>query len=160
MLGLPSDVRGCLFDLDGVITQTAKVHGAAWKEMFDDFLREWSAKNGTPFVPFDSTVDYDEYVDGKPRLDGTRGFLESRGIELPEGSPDDPPGVPTIYGLSNKKNELVVAVLKRDGVEVYPGSRRYIEEVCRAMVRVTPQWRFRQVQAPERVFAGVSSAGW
>ena len=135
MLGLPDGIRACLFDMDGVVTKTAVVHAAAWKEMFDEFLRQWSAKNGTPFVPFDSAREYDEYVDGKPRLDGTRAFLESRGISLPEGSENDPPGAPTIHGLSNRKNELVLAVLKRDGVEVYPGSRRYIEAVRAAGLR-------------------------
>ena len=85
MLGLPDAVTACLFDMDGVITQTAKVHDAAWKEMFDDFLRSWSADHGQPFVPFDPVKDYDEYVDGKPRLAGTASFLESRGIELPAG---------------------------------------------------------------------------
>jgi beta-phosphoglucomutase family hydrolase len=135
VLGLPDGIRACLFDMDGVVTRTAVVHAAAWKEMFDEFLRQWSAKTGTPFVPFDSAHDYDEYVDGKPRMDGTRSFLESRGISLPEGSEDDPPGAPTIWGLSNRKNELVLEVLKRDGVEVYPGSRRYIEAVRAAGLR-------------------------
>ncbi|HJZ08497.1 MAG TPA: hypothetical protein VJ283_10480, partial [Trebonia sp.] len=102
------------------MTKTAVVHAAAWKEMFDGFLREWSAKNGTPFVQFES-ADYEQYVDGKPRLEGTKSFLESRGISLPEGSEGDPPGAPTMHGLSNQKNELVLAVLKRDGVEVYEG---------------------------------------
>ena len=135
MLGLPDGIRACLFDMDGVVTKTAVVHAAAWKEMFDEFLRQWSAKTGAPFVPFDSHHDYDEYVDGKPRMDGTRSFLESRGISLPEGSEDDPPGASTIWGLSNRKNELVLEVLKRDGVEVYPGSRRYIDAVRAAGLR-------------------------
>jgi beta-phosphoglucomutase family hydrolase len=135
VLGLPDGIRACLFDMDGVVTKTAVVHAAAWKEMFDDFLRQWSAKTGTPFVPFDSVHEYDEYVDGKPRMEGTRSFLESRGISLPEGSEDDPPGAPTIWGLSNKKNELVLEVLKRDGVEVYDGSRRYINAVRAAGLR-------------------------
>ena len=135
MLGLPDGIRACLFDMDGVVTKTAVVHAAAWKEMFDDFLREWSAKTGTPFVPFDPVRDYDEYVDGNPRLDGTRSFLDSRGISLPEGTEDDPPGASTINGLSNRKNELVLAVLKRDGVQVYDGSRRYIEAVRAAGLR-------------------------
>jgi beta-phosphoglucomutase family hydrolase len=126
MLGLPDGVTACLFDMDGVVTKTAVVHAAAWKEMFDEFLRAWSAKNGTPFVPFDSDKDYDDYVDGKPRLDGTRSFLESRSISLPEGSESDPPGTQTVWGLSNRKNELVLKVLARDGVEVYDGSIRYI----------------------------------
>jgi len=134
MLGLPDGIRACLFDMDGVVTKTAVVHAAAWKEMFDDFLREWSGKNGTPFVPF-SAEDYDEYVDGKPRIEGTKSFLESRGISLPEGSENDPAGAFTIHGLSNRKNEMVLAVLKRDGVEVYPGSRRYIEAARAAGLR-------------------------
>jgi beta-phosphoglucomutase family hydrolase len=135
MLGLPDGITACLFDMDGVVTKTAVVHCAAWKEMFDDFLRQWSAKTGTPFVPFDPVHDYDEYVDGKPRMDGTRSFLESRAITLPEGSEDDPPGAATIWALSNKKNDLVLEVLKRDGVEVYAGSRRYIDAVRAAGLR-------------------------
>jgi len=132
MLGLPDDVTACLFDMDGVVTKTAVVHAAAWKQMFDEFLRVWSARNGQEFVPFDSVRDYDEYVDGKPRLEGTESFLESRGIKLPEGSPSDPPGTATVQGLSNRKNELVLEVLKRDGVEVYPGSRQYLDAVRKA----------------------------
>src|SRR5260370_34381306 len=119
MLGLPDGVSACLFDLDGVITRTATVHDAAWKEMFDDFLREYAAQAGGQFVPFDPVTDYGEYVDGKPRLEGTRAFLKSRSIELPEGSPGDTPGTWTIWGLSNAKNGLVLKVLERDGVEVY-----------------------------------------
>ncbi|HWN59452.1 MAG TPA: hypothetical protein VNO25_02165, partial [Streptosporangiaceae bacterium] len=95
--------------MDGVVTQTATVHAAAWKEMFDEFLSERAKSAGTEFVPFDPHHEYDAYVDGKPRLDGTRSFLESRGIHLPEGTPDDPPGTPTLYGLSNRKNNLVLA---------------------------------------------------
>jgi beta-phosphoglucomutase family hydrolase len=128
-LGLPPAVRACLFDLDGVLTQTALVHAAAWKEMFDDFLRQRAAATGTPFVPFDARADYDEYVDGKPRYDGVRSFLASRGIELPEGSPTDPPGAATIRGLGDRKNELVQELLERDGVEVYEGSVRYVRAV-------------------------------
>jgi beta-phosphoglucomutase family hydrolase len=135
VLGLPDAIRACLFDMDGVVTKTAVVHDAAWKEMFDEFLRDWSAKTKTPFVPFDPVHDYDQYVDGKPRLEGTRSFLESRGISLPEGAEDDPPGAPTVWGLSNKKNDLVLTVLKRDGVEVYDGSRRYIDAVRAAGLR-------------------------
>ena len=135
MLGLPDGIRACLFDLDGVVTKTAVVHAAAWKEMFDDFLREWSAKNGTPFVPFDSTVDYDEYVDGKPRPDGTRSFLASRGIELPEGGDDDPPGAETIHGLGNRKNEILLRRIRTDGVEAYDSSVRYVHAVRDAGLR-------------------------
>jgi beta-phosphoglucomutase family hydrolase len=125
MFGLPGGVRACLFDMDGVVTQTAVVHAAAWKEMFDAFLREHTKE----FVPFDPVEDYDAYVDGKPRLDGTRSFLEARGIHLPEGTPDDPPGTPTIYGLSNRKNELVLAKLAAGGVQVYEGTVGYIHAV-------------------------------
>jgi beta-phosphoglucomutase family hydrolase len=129
MFGLPDGVRACLFDMDGVVTQTAVVHAAAWKEMFDDFLREYAKSTGTQFVPFDPVAEYDAYVDGKPRLDGTRSFLQARGIDLPEGSPDDPPGTPTIYGLSNRKQELVLAKLAEGGVKVYDGTVRFIHAV-------------------------------
>jgi HAD superfamily hydrolase (TIGR01509 family) len=97
--------------------------------MFDDFLREHAQATGTQFVPFDPAKDYDAYVDGKPRLDGTRSFLQSRGIELPEGTPDDAPGTQTIYGLSNQKNNLVLKKLAAGGVQVYDGSIKYIHAV-------------------------------
>jgi beta-phosphoglucomutase family hydrolase len=129
MFGLPDGVAACLFDMDGVVTETAVVHAAAWKEMFDEFLRARAEATGTPFVPFDPHAEYDTYVDGKPRLDGTRSFLESRGIDLPEGTPDDPPGTPTLYGLSNRKNNLVLEKIAAGGVQVYPGSITYIRSV-------------------------------
>jgi beta-phosphoglucomutase family hydrolase len=128
-VGLPESVRACLFDLDGVLTETAKVHAAAWKEMFDDFLRRYAEKTGTAFVPFDAVADYDTYVDGKPRADGTRSFLQSRGITLPEGSPDDPPAADTVQGLGNRKNEIVLGMIHRDGVQAFPGSVRYVHAV-------------------------------
>lgn len=123
MLGLPDGVTACLFDLDGVLTNTAAVHDKAWKETFDAFLR---ARDGDGFRPFDARADYDAYVDGKRREDGVRSFLQSRGIELPDGSPDDPPDAQTVYGLGNRKNELLLARIAKDGVEVYEGSRRYL----------------------------------
>src|SRR6478736_8744597 len=129
MFGLPDGVAACLFDMDGVVTQTATVHAAAWKEMFDEFLSARARSTGTEFVPFDAHAEYDAYVDGKPRLDGTRSFLESRGIELPEGSPDDPPGTPTINGLSNRKNDLVLVKLEENGVQVYDDTITYIKAV-------------------------------
>ena len=132
MFGLPDGIAACLFDMDGVVTQTAVVHAAAWKEMFDGFLRQRAESTGTEFVPFDAHAEYDAYVDGKPRLDGTRSFLASRGIDLPEGSPDDPPGMPTIYGLSNRKNQLVLAKLAAGGVKVYEGTVSYIRSVRNA----------------------------
>ena len=127
-------MRGCLFDLDGVVTQTAKVHGAAWKEMFDDYLREHARQTGQPFVAFEA-ADYEEYVDGKPRYDGVRSFLASRGIELPEGRDDDPPGAQTVRGLGNRKNELFRQRAREDGVEAYPGSVRYLQAVRDAGLR-------------------------
>src|SRR5438874_4476452 len=135
MVDLPDGVRACLFDLDGVLTQTAKVHAAAWKEMFDAYLRERAKRSGAKFVPFDPVADYDQYVDGKPRYDGVRSFLASRGIELPEGNPADPPSAETIYGLGNRKNELVLALLKRDGVQVFEGSVRYVRAARDAGLR-------------------------
>ena len=126
MLGLPDEVRACLFDLDGVLTQTAKVHAAAWKEMFDDYLRERAAESGERFVAFDRVGDYDEYVDGKPRYEGVRSFLDSRGIELPRGDPSDATDAETIDGLGNRKNEIVLRLIQDQGVEAYDGSVRYV----------------------------------
>src|SRR3954465_14259166 len=108
MLGLPENIRACLFDMDGVLTKTAAVHAVAWKEMFDGFLNAWARRTGEPFTPFDVVKDYGEYVDGKRREDGTRSFLAARGIPLPEGEPDDPPTVETIRGLAARKNVLVL----------------------------------------------------
>jgi beta-phosphoglucomutase family hydrolase len=135
VLGLPATVRACLFDLDGVLTETAKVHAAAWKEMFDQFLRARSARTGEDLVPFDLTGDYGEYVDGKPRYDGVRSFLASRGIELPEGQPDDPASAETVCGLGNRKNEIVLRMIREQGVEAYEGSRRYLEAAREAGLR-------------------------
>nr|WP_282548864.1 beta-phosphoglucomutase family hydrolase [Streptomyces rochei] len=124
-LGLPDSIRACLFDLDGVVTKTAVVHAAAWKETFDAFLRE---RDGADFRPFTDS-DYDEYVDGRPRADGVRTFLASRGIELPEGDPDDPPEARTVNGVGNRKNELVLEKIRTDGVEPYEGTLRFIDAV-------------------------------
>jgi beta-phosphoglucomutase family hydrolase len=135
VLGLPDGVSACLFDLDGVLTQTAKVHAAAWKQMFDEFLREWARKHGQPFVPFDEVSDYDEYVDGKPRYDGVASFLASRKIELPQGTPDDPPDAETIDGLGNRKNEIVLKMIHEDGVQPYEGSVRYVKAAIKAGLR-------------------------
>jgi beta-phosphoglucomutase-like phosphatase (HAD superfamily) len=105
MLGLPDGVTACLFDMDGVVTKTTVIHNAAWKEMFDGFLRQRAEQTGGKFVPFDPHRDYDDYVDGRPRLDGTRAFLRSRSIDLPEGQPGDPTGTPTVWGLSNRAEQ-------------------------------------------------------
>ena len=124
-LGLPDDILACLFDLDGVVTKTAVVHAAAWKEMFDDLLRE---RDGDAFRPF-GDADYGEYVDGRPRADGVRTFLASRDIRLPEGGPGDPPDARTVHGLGNRKNELLLARIRTDGVAAYDGTLRYLTAV-------------------------------
>jgi beta-phosphoglucomutase family hydrolase len=135
VLGLPDSIHACLFDLDGVLTETASVHAAAWKEMFDTFLSARAERTGQAFVPFDSVTDYDAYVDGKPRVDGTRSFLASRGISLPEGASDDDPSAETIQGLSDRKNQLLLQRLRSVGVRVYPGSLGYLEAVQKAGLR-------------------------
>ena len=126
-LGLPEDVRACLFDLDGVLTDTASVHRKAWKKMFDAYLRERAQRDGGTFVPFDDGADYQTYVDGKKREDGVRSFLDSRGIE----ADDD-----TVTELGDKKNALFQTTLHDDGVEVFDGSRRYLEAVTAAGLAV------------------------
>jgi beta-phosphoglucomutase family hydrolase len=112
-----------------VLTKTATVHAAAWQEMFDEYLRARAERTGAKFVPFDPVADYDAYVDGLPRADGTRTFLRSRGIDLPEGGPDDPPDAETVHALSERKNQLVLHKIEHDGVEVYPGSVRFLRAV-------------------------------
>jgi beta-phosphoglucomutase family hydrolase len=126
----------CLFDLDGVLTRTADVHAAAWKKMFDAFLKQRAEKAHAPFVPFDTIGDYDEYVDGKPRADGVRSFLASRGINLPEGSAGDPRGRETVHGLGNRKDQIFLGLVKEHGVEAYEGSVRYVEAARRAHLRL------------------------
>jgi len=128
-LGLPDGITTCLFDLDGVLTDTASVHARAWKHMFDGFLR---ARDGDGYLPFDLESDYDEYVDGKPREDGVRDFLASRAITLPEGHREDGPEAETVYGLGNRKNREVQRQISEHGVEVFEGSRRYLEAAERA----------------------------
>jgi beta-phosphoglucomutase-like phosphatase (HAD superfamily) len=127
MLNLPDGITTCLFDLDGVLTQTAKIHARAWKEMFDGFLRDWAERTGQPFEEFDRPTDYDEYVDGKPRLEGVQSFLESRGIDVPMGSPSDPPEAETVHALGTRKNDLVLELIRQQGVEPYEGSVRFAE---------------------------------
>jgi beta-phosphoglucomutase family hydrolase len=127
VIGLPPEIEACLFDLDGVLTQTAKVHAAAWKTMFDEYLRKRAQERGEEFREFDAVSDYDEYVDGKPRYEGVRSFLASRHIDLPQGSPSDAPDKDTIDGLGNRKNELVLELIHRDGVQPYEGSVRFVK---------------------------------
>jgi len=135
-LGLPVGSMACLFDVDGVLTETATVHAAAWKEMFDAFLSTRAQVDGQPFVAFDPVGDYDSFVDGLPRADGTRSFLRSRGINLPDGSPDDPAGAATIHGLGAAKNAIVLRKLRADGVEAYPGSVRFVHAARGAGLRL------------------------
>ncbi len=136
MLGLPDTVRACLFDLDGVLTDTASVHKKAWKAMFDSYLRDRAKRTGEQFVPFDIDVDYLTYIDGKKREDGVRSFLAARGITLPEGDLDDDPSAQTVHGLGNRKNELFQQTIREDGVKVFEGSRHYLESVSAAGLAV------------------------
>ncbi len=135
MLGLPDHITTCLFDLDGVLTDTARVHDAAWTETFNAFLRTWSERTGTPYVAFDPVDDYNSYVDGRPRADGVRTFLASRRITLPEGARDDPPEADTVYGLGNRKNAVLLRRIRTDGVVAYPGSVAYLRAARDAGLR-------------------------
>ncbi len=123
-LGLPAEVRAGLFDMDGVLTKTAVVHAAAWKQMFDEFLR---AREGNGFRPFDVVLDYEQYVDGKPRHDGVRDYLTARGISLSDGSPSDDPSQVTNFGLGNRKDVFLHEIIAKQGVEVYDGSVQYLK---------------------------------
>ena len=124
-----SDFDAVIFDLDGVVTDTASVHAAAWKKMFDDVLSRHAARKDIPFKPFDPNKDYRLYVDGKPRVDGVKSFLESRGIELPEGRPEGPAGTETIHGLGNLKNEYFLEEIKARGAEVYESTVDWVHSV-------------------------------
>ncbi len=128
-------MTACLFDLDGVLTQTALVHNAAWKETFDTFLQVWAERHHEPYRPFDSGPDYHRYVDGRQRADGVRTFLASRGITLPDGTPDDGPDLETVNGLGNRKNLVVVERIKAGAVQVYPGSVDYLHAARDAGLR-------------------------
>src|SRR5215469_12342519 len=120
-----------LLDLDGVITDTANLHAACWKQMFDGYLQKRATEEGEPFRPFDLATDYRPYVDGKPRFDGVRDFLSSRGIQLPEGNPDDLAEVEPVCGLGNRKNDLVNHLIADVGVEPYEGTVRFIHQLRR-----------------------------
>lgn len=136
VLGLPDGTRACLFDLDGVLTRTAEVHAAAWKATFDRFLRQRAEQRHEPFVPFDAKRDYDDYVDGKPRMEGVRSFLASRGIDLPDTEPPSGAGGDeTIVRLAERKNDLVLQMIQEHGVRTYEGSVRYAEAARTAGLR-------------------------
>ena len=125
----PQDFDAVLFDLDGVLTTTRTVHAAAWKRTFDEFLGAWDAERGSTSAPFDERSDYATYLDGKPRQDGVRDFLASRGIELPESGPDSPSQEESVWGVGNRKQLLVEDELERTGVEVFPGSVAWVREL-------------------------------
>ncbi len=133
-LRLPEGIAACLLDLDGVVTETAVLHAAAWKQMFDEYLAARASRSGVPLVAFDPVADYDAFVDGRPRLEGTREFLRSRDIELPEGRPTDPAGAETVNGLASRKNDLLLDLIDRRGVAVYPGSLRFLHEARRLAI--------------------------
>ena len=124
-----SSYDAALFDLDGVVTNTTDVHARAWQHLFDEYLEADSIRTGRPFRPFDIEYDYRQYVDGKPRYEGVKSFLDSRGIALPWGLPDDGPEKDTIYGLGNKKDGYFEAYLKKSGVVVYPATVRFLRMV-------------------------------
>jgi beta-phosphoglucomutase-like phosphatase (HAD superfamily) len=128
-LGLPAKIRACLFDLDGVITETARLHARAWKEVFDAFLSRSASLAHAAFVPFDPVRDYELYVDGKPRDDGARAFLASRGVKLPEGADDDLATMNTVKELGKRENDILLGLLHTEGVEAYSGSIRYVRAV-------------------------------
>jgi beta-phosphoglucomutase family hydrolase len=131
---LPEGITACLFDLDGVLTRTAEVHMSAWREMFDAFLRDEADGPAAQRRPF-TEQDYAQHVDGRLRLDGVRAFLASRGLTLPEGGPEDGPSASTVHGLGARKNAMVLDLLERRGVGVYPDSVRYVEAVRAAGAR-------------------------
>jgi beta-phosphoglucomutase family hydrolase len=144
---------GWLFDMDGVLTETALVHAAAWKEAFDAFLKEESARTGKTYAPFDAESDYFKYVDGEPRADGVRNFLAARGITLPEGSDTDGPDAATVCGVGNRKNELVLAVMKKQGVKLFDGAKELVAELHRRGKKVAV------VSASENTVAALTAAG-
>lgn len=127
MLGLPPTTRACLFDLDGVLTDSGALHAGVWGEVFDEFLMRSSIKTGWHFIPFDRQADYRAYIDGRTRLEGIHAFLDSRGIHLPEGGLDDPPEADTVRGLAKRKGEVLERGLRRRGVTALTGARRYLE---------------------------------
>jgi beta-phosphoglucomutase family hydrolase len=142
-----------LFDMDGVLTNTASVHAAAWKQAFDEFLKEETTRTGTTYAPFDAEGDYEKYVDGEPRDDGVRNFLAARGIKLPEGSDDDPPDARTVAGVGNRKNNLVLDVMKKDGVKVFDGAEVLVKELRAQGTKVAV------VSASENTKAALKAAG-
>jgi len=151
-LGQIGTLEAWLFDLDGVLTDTASVHDAAWKTTFDELLSR-QAGDGQPFTPFDPVADYEQFVDGEPRLDGVRSFLASRDIHLPEGGHDDGPGCDTVAGVARRKNDLVLRMLAEGGVRAFPGSVALVRRLRAAGRRIAV------VSASENCAAVLRSAG-
>jgi alpha,alpha-trehalase len=127
--------EAAILDMDGVITDSARVHAASWKKMFDEYLKERSRREGLEFEPFDERKDYLRHVDGKPRYEGAKSFLESRGISLPYGSPDDPPGKETVCGLGNRKNHYFRKHLKEEGIDPYPTTVEFLRKLRERKIR-------------------------
>jgi beta-phosphoglucomutase family hydrolase len=153
-LGLPPHIGACLFDLDGVLTQTSLLHAEAWKQAFDEYLRAHAAARSELFVPFDAVQDYAKYVDGKPRDDGVRSFLAARGIHLPDGQPEDRPPVETVHAIGNHKNDLLLRLLHAKPVATYPGSVRYVRAACEMGLKtavVSSSKNTREVLASARI---------
>ena len=132
MLGLTTSIQACLFDLDGVLTDSALLHAAAWAQVLDELLLRSSASTGWHFIPFDRDADYRTYIEGRSRLDGIHSFLDSRGIRLPEGRVDDPPGADTAHGMAKRKGEALARSLLQRGVTAVPGAHRYLDAAGRA----------------------------
>jgi beta-phosphoglucomutase family hydrolase len=147
------DYDAAIFDVDGVLTDTAALHAMAWKQMFDEFLLRWSSHHGQPFVPFEIDPDYLTHVDGLPRTDGVAGFLESRRIVLPEGSPSDPPDADTIHGLGTRKNQLVLELMEERGVTPFEGSVAFAEAASEAGLRTAV------VSSSRNAIASLAAAG-
>jgi HAD superfamily hydrolase (TIGR01509 family) len=127
LLGLPAGVHGCVFNVDGVLIGSAALHAAAWAETFDEFISRRTERTGGRFAPFNARLDYPAHIHGRPRLEGVRTFLASRGISLPGGDPSDPPGAETVHGLANRKNQALLRLLDKYPLTAYEGSRRYLE---------------------------------
>jgi len=131
----PEKFEAVLFDLDGVITDSAKIHAACWKFTFDTFLKRYASESGEEFEPFDIETDYFHYVDGKPRYEGVRHFLASRNLELPEGTPDSPAYEQSICGIGNRKNELVNIAIQSNGVDFYQSSLDFVENTIKSGIK-------------------------
>lgn len=136
MIGLPDHITTCLFDLDGVVIRTTHLHNAAWERTCNEFLARWTGAGGAPIAPYDPVDDYRLHMDGKPRVDGMRCFLSSRGIMLPLGSEGDPPGADTLIGLGHRKHQLSRQLIREHGVESYPGTVSYLAAAVGQGLRV------------------------